>query len=119
MDTQICSLNVKGLGARKKRLQVVQCLKDKDVDICLLQETHLTEALNKVWEQEWGGQCFFNGISSNSTGVSILLNHNRTFKIKQCNIVVEGRMLALELEIDDNAVSIINIYGPNYDKLGL
>jgi len=48
-----------------------------------LQEAHLTEALDKVWEQEWGGQCLFNGISSNSAGVSILLNPNRTFKIKQ------------------------------------
>ena len=76
----------------------------------------MTEALNKVWEQEWGGQCCFNGISSNSTGVSILSNPNRTFKIKQCNIVVEGRMLALELEL---ALTIINIYGSNYDKLGL
>ena len=66
MDKQICSLNVKGLGARKKRLQVFQWLKDKEFDICLLQETHLTEALNKVWEQQWGGQCFFNGISLNS-----------------------------------------------------
>ena len=78
-----------------------------------MQETHLTEALNKVWEQEWGGQCFFNGIRSNSAAVSILLNPNITFKIKQCNIVVEGRVLALELEIDVKAATIINIYGPN------
>mgnify|MGYP000240556187 FL=1 len=89
MYTKIYSLNVKGLGARKKRLQVFQWLKDKDFDICLLQETHLTEALNKVWKQEWGGQCFFNGISSNSAGVSILLIPNRTFKIKQCNKVLK------------------------------
>jgi len=45
-------------------------------------------------------------------GVSILLNPNQTFKIKQCNIVVEGRILASELEIDDNAVTIINMYRP-------
>jgi len=45
--------------------------------------------------------------------VSILLNPNITFKIKQCNIVVEGRVLALELEIDVKAATIINIYGPN------
>ena len=90
--------------------------KDKGFDICLLHETHLTEALNKVWKQEWGGQCFFNGISSNSTWMSILLNPNRTFKIKQCNISVEGRILALELEIDDNAVTVIRFYGPNDDN---
>ena len=48
--------------------------------------------------------------------MSILLNPNQTFKIKQCNIVVEGRILALELEIDDNAVTIINVYRPNNDN---
>ena len=59
---------------------------------------------------------FFNGISSNSAWMSMLVNPNRTFKIKQCNISVEGRILALELEIDDNAVTVIRFYGPNGDN---
>jgi len=35
MDTKICSLNVKGLGARKK---VFQLLKDKDIDMLIARD---------------------------------------------------------------------------------
>ncbi len=63
METNICTLNVRGLGAKLKRTQIFQWLKDNDYSICLLQETHSTIANKKEWETDWGREAFFSGNS--------------------------------------------------------
>ena len=59
MDRTIYTVNVRGIGNKQKRNEVFQWLKFKNVDICLLQETHLQACKNHIWEKEWGGQSFY------------------------------------------------------------
>lgn len=53
---------------------------------------------------------------SNSRGVCILFNNNFEFKIHGEKKDRGGNLLALDLSIEDNRVTLINIYGPNSDN---
>ena len=119
MDRTICTVNVRGIGNKQKRNEVFQWLKLKNFDICLLQETHLQACKNHIWEKEWGGQSFYSGTSSNANGVAILVNPNITTNNVSFNELCEGRLIALELSLNDTELVIINIYGPNNDDIKL
>ena len=76
MNISLCSYNVRGLGNANKREHIFTWLKNKQFDICLLQETHFEKNTCDSWKHIWGKQCFLSGISSNSEGVGILINPN-------------------------------------------
>ena len=52
------SLNLRGLGDNVKRHQLFKVLKDKCVDIAMLQETHCCQECHSMWEREWGGKIY-------------------------------------------------------------
>ena len=72
-----------------------------------------------MWEREWGKYCFFSGKSTNSEGVGILLNPNLSCEILDHIKLVSGRLQALEIQIQEKLVTIINIYGPNKDEIDI
>ena len=53
---------------------------------------------------------------SNSRGVCILFNNNFEFKVHAEKKDSGGNLLALDLSIEDNRITLINIYGPNTDS---
>ena len=81
----------------------------------LLQETHSTKSIVESWEREWKGQAYFSGTKSNSEGVAILINDTLPVKILNYKEIIPGRLQALTLEINEQSLTIINIYGPNKD----
>ena len=117
MDLKICTYNVRGLGNKTKRENVFAWLKDKQYSICLLQETHSGEGTHKDWVKEWGKDAFFSGTSNNSEGVGILINPKLSFSIKQHSEIIIGRLHALELNIEERDIIILNLYGPNTDSV--
>ena len=56
-----------------RRIQVKNLLFQKHVDVCLLQETHITETSQCDWFCLNQGLCFFSNLSSVLAGVSFLL----------------------------------------------
>ena len=112
---KLCSYDVKGLGNKQKRNMIFQCLKDNKVDICLIQEAHYTETVKESWAKEWEGELFFSGNSSKGAGVGILLNGNSSTKINNMTEILEGRILALDIVLNETEIKLINIYGPNND----
>ena len=52
---KLCSFNVKGLGNKEKRRTIFQWFKDKNVDICFIQEAHYTNACKDIWVKDWDG----------------------------------------------------------------
>jgi len=115
METVILSMNVKGLGNKQKRNQVFEWLRNKKFALYLLQETHSTKSIVESWEREWKGQAYFSGTKSNSEGVAILINDTLPVKILNYKEIIPGRLQALTLEINEQSLTIINIYGPNKD----
>ncbi len=110
------SFNCNGLGGDIKRRQVFNFLRGKNADFFLLQETHCTNSIEKIWETEWGGKAFFSNGTSNSTGVCILIKKDLDFKLHGMKRDNEGRILCLDIEIDDCRFSLCNLYAPNLDS---
>ena len=94
---------------------IFQWLKDNKVDICLIQEAHYTETAKESWAKDWEGEIFFSGNSSKSAGVGILFNDNSSIKINNMTEILEGRILALDIVLNETETILINIYGPNND----
>ena len=110
------SMNARGLGDHGKRVQVFSWLHNRPADIFFLQETHSTAFCEKKWKDDWGNNnIFFSHGTSNSTGVAILLSNNMDFKIMKEHHDDDGRVIILDVTINDDIMTIINIYGPNVD----
>ena len=114
MVLSLLSLNVNGLKDKKKRQTLFQWIKDNNVDICLLQETHCcTLSESRLYSNEWGGKCYWVLGTNSSKGVACLIKQNLDINIvseEGCN---EGRFQKIELEIDELKLSVMNIYAPN------
>lgn len=55
---KMVSLNVNGLKVPNKRRAIFGKLRDLEMDLCLLQETHSSVNDELVWKSEWGGPCY-------------------------------------------------------------
>lgn len=117
VDTiRIATVNCQGLNTPSKRKDVLNFYKSKDYSIICVQDTHFTRDLEPFVETQWGYKCVFNSFSSNSRGVAVLFNNNFELKLHRVKKDEEGNLLALDLNIDENRITLINIYGPNSDN---
>ena len=101
--------NVKEMQSSKKRLKSMQCFKDKigPTSVLFLQETHSD---SKV-EQKW-----FSHRKSISCGVLIAYFGRETFIVKKQQTDKEGRILILDVDINDSEDILINLYNSNTDN---
>ena len=108
------SLNVRGLANDNKRRIIMHKLRKRG-DIILLQETHCTPVLQNIWQNEWGGKMYFSNGTSNSKGVCIMLSKNVPVQVIKSEKDDVGRLLILELKIEEILLTLVNIYAPNKD----
>jgi len=116
MDVQvkIATLNVNGLRDAGKRNRIFTLLKLKDPSIVLLQETHCTSlTMAKQWEKEWGGKCFWSFGTARSKGVALLLNPKLNFNLEHFEYDTNGRLLVVDLKLNDARFRVLNVYAPN------
>ena len=109
-------MNCQGLGSASKRRDVLNFYRKKNYSIVCLQDTHFTPELERYIETQWGYKCIFNSYCSNSRGVAFLFNNNFELKVHTVKKDNQGNLLAIDLSIDDNRVTLINVYGPNSDN---
>ena len=55
MSIKICTLNVKGLNNKEKRIKMFKWFEEKKYNICLLQESHLPDTVIEALKHEWDG----------------------------------------------------------------
>ena len=106
---KISSTNCRGLGDYSKRKDVFHFLRSKNYGIYCLQDTHFTENMEPYIKAEWGGEIIFNSHTSNSRGVCILFNNNIEYKVLRTRTDQEGNLLILDLEIEGQHISLVNI----------
>ena len=116
MEVKILSVNTQGLRAIEKRLDLFNYLKTKQCDIYCLQDIHSTSASEKFIEAQWGNRCVFSSLCSNSRGVAVLFNKNVDFEIHSTINDTEGNYLIIDLTVDGNRFTLVNLYGPNQDR---
>ena len=64
---------------------------------------------------EWGLECYFSSFRSNARGVAILFNNNFDYKIRCVKGDDNGNLLVINMDIGDNNITLVNLYGPNTD----
>ena len=65
---------------------------------------------------EWGGDAYLSCFNSSSRGVMILLNNNFEYKVEKGITATNGNYIILDINIEGNMFTLINLYGPNDDK---
>ena len=97
------TLNVQGLGSYQKQKHIYQYIREKQIDIALLQETHVDEKLEKNCTVEWGSKWYSSYGASNVRGVSILFSHklSKMGKIEMIKHDTQGRLIICQITIND------------------
>ena len=111
------SFNCRGLREKSKRIDIFQWLKDSNLGITFLQETHCSDTDKKEWERDWGGKIFFSNGTTQSRGVAILIpkKFKHTFKPISEKCSNDGRLLILTCEIENIIFTLVNVYAPTRD----
>ena len=114
---KICTLNVRGMGDKHKWRAIFQHLcNNKDLDIILLQETHIKNKEQvKLWECEWGGKIYASCGESNVRGVITMIHPNSVIKLENVKGDQNGRLVCGELVIGEKRLILCNVYAPNND----
>ena len=82
----------------------------------ILQETHSTVEIEKIWEHEWGGKIIYSHGTSAARGIAILTSKEIFATISNIFRDEEGRIIILDLIHSNQKLSIAAIYAPNKDS---
>ena len=108
------TLNTRSLRDSLKRKRIFQWLEEKNVQIACLQETFITDEIVRSVDRDWNGQIFHSvSTSSHSRGVSILFHKNFDFSLVNKHSDSFGRKLLLNIHINNETFTIVNLYLPN------
>lgn len=111
----ISSYNVNGLGIESKRREIFKHIRDCEIDVCLLQETHSTEGTENLWQNEWGGKILFSHGTSAARGVAVMIRPGLAATLELIQRDGNGRYLIVYFEINEEKFSLVSIYAPNED----
>ena len=111
---QIISVNARGLNTSGKRIKLYDWLRDTNIDIAFLQETHFVEKNEVTYNARWFGKSVHNYSDSTfSRGVSIIFKKDLPIEILNVHKSVDGRKLLLNVKYEDSVFTIVNVYAPN------
>ena len=108
----IITLNVNGLNAPTKRQRLAEWIQKQDPYKCCLQETHLKIRDTYRWKK-----IFHANGDQKKAGVAILISDKIDFKIKAVKRDKEGYYIMIKGSIQEEDITIINIYAPNVEAL--
>ena len=92
---RLLTWNVRGLGTYKKRYRVLTYLKQHNIQVACLQETHLTDSEVTKITKKWSGQVYAATYSSYARGTLIWVAPGVTFRMTYVEADVEGRYVVL------------------------
>ena len=109
----IITLNVNGLNVPAKRQRLAEWIQKQDPYICCLQETHLkTRHTCRLKVKGWK-KIFHANRDQKKAGVAILISDKIDFEIKTMIRDKEGHYIMIKGSIQEEEITIINIYAPN------
>ena len=114
---KIESLNCRGLRDLKKRNDILDDFKKRNVNIVHLQETHLIASDLSTLKKSWNCKFLISGENKKSMGVVTIINNNFEYKIHMVEKDKGGRYIITDMEIPGIArFLMLNIYGQNQDR---
>lgn len=112
-NTNIITLNVKGINHVVKRRKILSMLKKDKVQVALLQETHLTDSEHLKLKRDWVGQIYYSSFNSKSRGVAILIHKHLQFTLEKVMQDTEGRYVVVTGWLYGERVLIGSAYAPS------
>ena len=113
----IITLNVNGLNAPTKRQRLAEWIQKQYPCICCLQETYLeTRDPYRLKVKGWK-KIFHANRDQKKAGVAILISDNIDFKTKAVKRDKERQHIMIKGSIQEEYITIINIYAPNIGAL--
>ena len=109
----IITLNVNGLNAPTKRQRLPEWIQKQDPSICCLQETHLKIRNTYRLKMKGWKKVFHANRDQKKAGVTIVISDTIDFKIKAVKRDKEGHYIMIKGSIQEEDITIINIYAPN------
>jgi len=111
----LLSWNVRGINSPVKRGKVYAHLKKLDAEIVFLQETHIKSTAKFSIKAPWMSQVYQSNFSTKTRGVAIIIKKSVPFIHKQTIKDRNGRYLVVCGEINSLSITLVNVYGPNFD----
>ena len=109
----IITLNVNALNAPTKRQRLAEWIQEKYPYICYLQETHLKPTDTYRLKVKGWRKILHANRGQKKAGVAMLISDKINFEIKAVNRDKEGHYIIIKGSIQEEVITIINIYGPN------
>ena len=114
MNLKCISLNIRGINKAIKRRNLFRWLHNGKY---FLQETYSDKTIENVWRAEWGGDIFYSHGSKHSRGVATLMRPTVRSENISTTCDRNGRVLIVNLTIQDEEFCLANIYAPNDQNL--
>ena len=109
----LITLNISVLNAPTKRQRLAEWIQKQDPYICCLQETHLkTGDTYRLKVKSWK-KMFHANRDQKKAGVAILISDKTDLKTKAVKRDKEGHYIMIKGSIQEEDITIINIYAPN------
>ena len=105
------------MSAPTKRQRLAGWIKKQDLYICCLQETHLKPRDTYRLKVKGCKRIFHASGDQKKAGVAILVSDKIDFEIKAVKRDKEGHYMMIKGSIQEEDITIINIYGPNIGAL--
>ena len=109
----IITLNINGLNVPTKRQRLAEWIQKQDPYICCLQETHLKITDTYRLKEKGWKKIFHANRDQKKAGVAILICDKIDFKTKAVKRDKEGHYIMIKGTIQEEDITIINIYAPN------
>ena len=109
----IVTLNVNGLNAPTKRQRLPEQIQKQDPYICCLQEIHLKTGDTYRLKVKGWKNIFHANRDQKKAGVAILISEKIDFKTNAVKRDKEGHYTMIKGSIQEEEITIINIYAPN------
>ena len=112
-DLSIITLNVNWLNAPTIKQRLAEWIQKQDPYICCLQETHLKPRDTYRLKVRGLKMTFHANGDQKKAGVAILISDKLEFKIEAAKRDKEGHCIMTKGSIQEEDITIINIYAPN------
>ena len=113
----IITLNVNGLNASTERQRLAEWIQKEDSYICCLQETHLKTGDTYRLKVKGWRKIFHTNRDQKKAGVATLISGKIDFKTRAVKRDKEGHYVMIKGSIQEEDITIINIYAPNIGAL--
>ena len=88
----------------------------KNADFLICQETHSEVANEQIWAKEWGGGAIFGHGTTAARGIAIFYDKKYKKCIENVYKSEDGRMIVIDVKIEEEIITIVGIYAPNQDS---